>query len=82
MIVKIEKYEADSKAHQKEIDTRDEEIVELKEKNNKLEDNMLQLQNKMMEEMGLSMMSDDKPKNDDSSGNDGTTASSNSGNTK
>lgn len=43
---------------------------------------MLQLQNKMMEEMGLSMMSDDKPKNDDSSGNDGTTASSNSGNTK
>jgi uncharacterized coiled-coil DUF342 family protein len=43
MIVKVEKYEADSKAHQKEIDTRDEEIVELKEKNNKLEDNMLQL---------------------------------------
>jgi len=38
---------------------------------------MLQLQNKMMEEMGLSMMADDKPKNDD----DGTTASSNSGNT-
>ena len=32
-----------------------------------------------MEEMGLSM-SDDKPRNDDSSGNDGTTASSNSGN--
>ena len=42
---------------------------------------MLQLQNKMMEEMGI-LMSDEKPKNDDSSGNDGTTASSNSGNTK
>lgn len=34
-----------------------------------------------MEEMGLSM-TDDKPRNDDSSGNDGTTASSNSGNAK
>ena len=32
-----------------------------------------------MEEMGLSM-ADDKPRNDDLSGNDGTTASSNSGN--
>ena len=81
LTAKLEKYEADSKTHLKEITTRDEEIVELKEKNNKLEDNMLQLQNKMMEEMGI-LMNDDKPKNDDSSGNDGTTASSNSGNTK
>ena len=40
---KNEKYETDSKTHLKAIETRDEEIVELKEKNNKLEDNMLQL---------------------------------------
>ena len=40
---KNEKYETDSKTHAKEIETRDEEIVDLKEKNNKLEDNMLQL---------------------------------------
>jgi len=43
LAAKVEKYEADSKTHLKAIETRDEEIVELKEKNNKLEDNMLQL---------------------------------------
>ena len=35
----------------------------------------------MMEEMGLAMMASE-PKNDDSSGNDGSTAGSNSSNTK
>ena len=43
LLAKVEKFEADSKVHDKDILTRDEEISDLKEKNNKNEDNMLQL---------------------------------------
>ena len=43
LLAKVEKLEADSKAHEKDIETRDQEISDLKEENHKNEDNMLQL---------------------------------------
>ena len=43
LLAKVEKLETDSKAHEKDIETRDQEISDLKEENHKNEDNMLQL---------------------------------------